>query len=104
MLTHAVESYLSVRHACGFTLKWQGSLLLSFAAFSEAKGKEHVCAQTAIEWSGLARSVHERAYNYAVAILRFERNGTTLRGDHLARSRLVDGITRGVIEMRMVHK
>ena len=56
MLTHAVESYLSVRRACGFALKWQAALA-SFAAFSEARGKEHVCSQTAIEWAGLARFV-----------------------------------------------
>ncbi len=61
MLAHAVESYLSVRRACGFALKSPGNLLRSFAAFSEAKGKEHVCCQTAIEWAGLARSVHQRA-------------------------------------------
>ena len=40
MLAHAVESYLSVRRACGFDLKSPGSLLRSFAAFSEAKGKD----------------------------------------------------------------
>lgn len=62
MLTHAVESYLSVRRACGFALTSQGRLLRSFAAFSEARGKEHVCAYTAIEWSGLAPSVHQRAH------------------------------------------
>jgi integrase/recombinase XerD len=73
MLTHAVESYLSVRRACGFTLKWQGSLLRSFAAFSEARGKEHVCSQTAIEWAGLARFVPRRA-NRLGQVIRFARH------------------------------
>ena len=75
MLTHAVESYLSVRRACGFALKSQGSLLRSFAAFSEAKGKEHVCSQTAIAWAGLARSVHQRArrLNQVIRFARYVR-------------------------------
>ena len=75
MLAHAVESYLSVRRACGFDLKSPGSLLRSFAAFSEAKGKEYVCCQTAIEWAGLARSVHQRArrLNHVIRFARYVR-------------------------------
>jgi integrase/recombinase XerD len=75
MLAHAVESYLSVRRACGFALKSPGNLLRSFAAFSEAKGKEHVCCQTAIEWAGLARSVHQRArrLNHVIRFARYVR-------------------------------
>lgn len=72
MLTQAVESYLSVRRACGFALKSQGYLLRSFAAFSEAKGKEHVCSQTAIEWAGLTKSVHQRARRLS-QVIRFAR-------------------------------
>jgi len=75
MLARAVESYLSVRRACGFALKSPGNLLRSFAAFSEAKGKEHVCGQTAIEWAGLARSVHQRArrLNHVIRFARYVR-------------------------------
>jgi len=72
MLSHLVESYLSVRRACGFDLKWPGSLLRSFAAFSEARGKQHVCSQTAIEWAGLARFVPQRAYRLG-HVIRFAR-------------------------------
>ena len=36
MLVDAVESYLAVRRATGFALKCTGSLLHSFAVFSEA--------------------------------------------------------------------
>jgi integrase len=72
MLTHAVESYLSVRRACGFALKCQGNLLRSFAAFSEAKGKEHVCSQTAIAWARLAPSIHQRARRLG-QVIRFAR-------------------------------
>lgn len=61
MLTHAVESYLAVRCACGFGLKNETRLLRSFAAFSGARGKSYVCSETAIEWAGLARSVDQRA-------------------------------------------
>lgn len=72
MLTQLVESYLSMRHACGYDLTGPGSLLRSFAAFSEAKGKEHVCAQTAIEWAGLTRSVRHRARRLG-HVIRFAR-------------------------------
>ena len=61
MLTQAVQSYLAVRRACGFKLKSEGNLLQSFAGFSDARSKHHVCSETAIEWAGLARSVHQRA-------------------------------------------
>lgn len=72
MLTHAVESYLSLRHTCGFDLKSQGNLLRSFAVFSEARGKHLVCSQTAIAWAGLARSIHQRARRLS-HVIRFAR-------------------------------
>ncbi|HUJ89529.1 MAG TPA: tyrosine-type recombinase/integrase [Syntrophorhabdales bacterium] len=72
MLAHVLESYLSVRRACGFDLRSPGSLLRSFVAFSNAKGKEHVCSQTATEWAGLARSVHQRARRLG-HVIRFAR-------------------------------
>ena len=61
MLTQSVDSYLAVRRACGFQLKTGGDFLRSFAIFSEARGKHHVCSETAIEWAGLSRSAYERA-------------------------------------------
>jgi integrase/recombinase XerD len=57
MLTQAVKRYLAVRRACGFALEKQGGPLLDFAALSESRDKHRVCAATAIEWAGLARSV-----------------------------------------------
>ena len=60
MITQSVDSYLAVRRACGFQLKAEGDCLRSFAIFSEARGKHHVCSETAIEWAGLSRSTHER--------------------------------------------
>ena len=47
MLIQAVESYIAVRRATGFAFRSEGSLLKSFAAFSEAAGKHYVCSETA---------------------------------------------------------
>jgi integrase len=72
MLAQAVESYLAVRRACRFELKSEGRLLQNFAAFSDARGRQHVCSETAIEWAGLARSVHQRARRLG-EVIRFAR-------------------------------
>jgi integrase len=61
MLTQAVESYLEVRRAMGFALHSEGSLLQSFAKYSDSVGQSHICTETAIQWAGLARSVTTRA-------------------------------------------
>ena len=52
MLARTVDTYLALRLASGFSLKSQGSLLRTFATFSDATGEHYVCAQTAIEWAG----------------------------------------------------
>lgn len=49
MLTQAVESYLKVRRAMGFALHSEGSLLRSFAMYSDTAGKSHICTETAIQ-------------------------------------------------------
>jgi integrase len=67
-----MESYLAVHRACGFELKSEGNLLQSFAAFLDARGKHHVCSETAIEWAGLARSIHQRARRLG-EVIRFAR-------------------------------
>jgi integrase/recombinase XerD len=72
MLKQTVQSYLEVRRACGFKLKSQGDLLRSFAAYSDARGKSHVCADTAIEWAGLARLAPRRARRLG-EVIRFAR-------------------------------
>jgi integrase len=72
MLSQMVESYLAVRRACGFKLKTTGNLLRSFAIFSDAKGKHHVCSEVAIEWAGLAKSVCQRAHRLG-QVIRFAR-------------------------------
>ena len=48
MLTQAVESYIDMRKATGFAFRSEGSLLKSFAAFSDAAGKQYVRSDTAM--------------------------------------------------------
>jgi len=72
MLIQTVEDYLAVRRACGFKLKSEGILLHSFAIFSDAKGKHYVCTEVAIEWAGLAESIHQRARRLG-QVIRFAR-------------------------------
>ena len=72
MLTTDVQSYLTVRRAMGFALHSEGTLLQSFAAFSEGVGKTHVCTETAVEWAGLARSTTTRARRLG-QVIRFAR-------------------------------
>jgi integrase/recombinase XerD len=68
MLNRAVETYLAVRRAGGFALRCEGSLLKSFAAFSEARKQHHVSAKIAIEWAGLAPSLPQRARRLGIII------------------------------------
>ena len=72
MLTQDVQSYLAVRRAMGFALHSEGTLLQSFAAFSEDAGKTHVSTETAIEWAGSARSTTTRARRLG-QVIRFAR-------------------------------
>jgi integrase/recombinase XerD len=51
MLGRAVQSYLSVRRAAGFSLRDAELHLRSFAAYSDDKGHRYINAQTAIEWA-----------------------------------------------------
>lgn len=72
MLTHAVESYIAVRRATGFAFRSEGSLLQSFAAFSDAAGKHYISSETAIEWAGSAPSLSQRARRLG-QVIRFAR-------------------------------
>ena len=72
MLTQDVQSYLAVRRAMGFALHSEGTLLQSFATFSEGAGKNHVCTEAAIKWAGLARSTTTRARRLG-QVIRFAR-------------------------------
>ena len=72
MLIRSVESYLEVRRAAGFSLQSEGNLLRSYATFSDALGRHHVCSETAIQWAGLARSLCQRARRLG-QVIRFAR-------------------------------
>jgi hypothetical protein len=68
MLSQDVQTYLAVRRAMGFAMKWPGNLLRSFAAFSDAQGQHYVRSEIAIKWSGLAPSVWTRARRFGLLI------------------------------------
>jgi hypothetical protein len=72
MLTQAVKSYIVVHRATGFAFRSEGSLLQSFAAFSDAAGKLYVSSETAIEWAGSALSLCQRARRLG-QVIRFAR-------------------------------
>jgi integrase len=72
MLTDAVTMYLAIRRAAGFVLRCEDFQLKSFAAFSAARGQQHVTADLAIEWAGYASSMAQRARRLGT-IIRFAR-------------------------------
>jgi len=72
MLTEAVEKYVAMRRATGFAFRSEGSLLQSFAAFSDAAGKQCVSSETAIEWARSATSLSQRARRLG-QVIRFAR-------------------------------
>jgi integrase len=75
MMVDLVKAYLDMRRACGFQLKSEGSCLLNFAAFSDLRGQDYVRRETAVEWAGLARTVHQRArrVGHVIRFVRFAR-------------------------------
>ena len=60
----AVESYLAVRRAAGFTLSNTEYLLRSFSAFSDGKKQTYVRTATTIDWASQAGSVAQRHTRY----------------------------------------
>jgi len=60
----AVECYLAVRRAAGFTLSNTEYLLRSFSAFAADKKQTHICTATTIDWACQARSVAQRHTRY----------------------------------------
>ena len=60
----AVESYLAVRRAVGFTLSNTEYLLRSFASFATDRNQTHIRTATAIDWASLAESVAQRHTRY----------------------------------------
>ena len=60
----AVESYLAVWRAAGFTLSNTEYLLRSFADFSSDQKQTHIRTVIAIDWAGRARSLAQRHTRY----------------------------------------
>jgi integrase/recombinase XerD len=60
----AVESYLAVRRAAGFTLSNAEYLLRSFASFATNQDQTLIRTATAIDWASLAGSVAQRHTRY----------------------------------------
>jgi len=60
----AVESYLAVRRAAGFTLSNTEYLLRSFSAFAADKEQTHIRTATTIDWACQAPSVAQRHTRY----------------------------------------
>jgi integrase len=60
----AVESYLAVRRAAGFTLSNTEYLLRSFSAFAADKKQTHIRIATTIDWASQAGSVAQRHIRY----------------------------------------
>lgn len=60
MLTRAIDGYLAVRRAAGYTLAVDTGLLRSFARFAAARAETHVQRQTVIAWAAQAPSPYQR--------------------------------------------
>ncbi len=68
MLTQAVNDYLAVRRAAGFTLKTTELYLRYFVRFAEARGDTYVLANSAIAWAAEAKTEVERQRRYQCLI------------------------------------
>ncbi len=72
MLARAVQSYLSIRQAAGFSLKQASIHLRSFATYSDAQGQCYLSVHTAIEWARQSPSLRQRARRLG-DVIRFAR-------------------------------
>ena len=100
MLAAAVDAYVAVRRAAGFTFRSEARQLASFAAFSEARTESRVRASLAIEWAGLARSMSQRArrLGHVIRLARYLRAHRRWGADFLIR--MVDGHVDGAANAR----
>jgi integrase len=65
----AIETYLAVRRAAGFTLSNAEYLLRSFASFATEQKQTHIRTATVIHWASQARSVAQRHARYQTVCL-----------------------------------
>jgi integrase len=61
MLSDSVQCYLTLRRSAGFSLKEVALHLRSFAAYSDRRGYQYICAQAVIEWAEQVPSLVQRA-------------------------------------------
>ena len=61
MLMQAIDSYLQLRRAAGFQLRYTEVLLKEFACFAAERGQVRIKADTAIAWASRATSLKQRA-------------------------------------------
>lgn len=64
IVINAIESYLAVRRAAGYSLGNVEHLLRSFAGFSVARKETHVRVATTIDWASKSASVAQRHTRY----------------------------------------
>jgi integrase/recombinase XerD len=60
-MMHAIDSYLQLRRAAGFQLRYTEALLKEFACFAAERGDTHIKTNTAVAWAGRATSLKQRA-------------------------------------------
>jgi integrase/recombinase XerD len=60
MLMSAVDRYLALRRALGYTLTSAAPLLQSFARYADARGETHIRRATAQDWAAIARTPRQR--------------------------------------------
>jgi integrase len=68
----AVDTYLAMRRATGFTLTHTEGYLRHFARFATARGDTHVVMTTAVDWASIATSEAQR-HNRLQTVMRFAR-------------------------------
>ena len=68
MLRQAIDDYLAVRRAAGFSLVAHEGHLHSFERFASARGDRYVRKQTAIEWAALTPLSGQQAHRLAMVI------------------------------------
>jgi len=61
MLMQAIDSYLQLRRAAGFQLRYTEALLKEFACLAAERGEVHIKTGTAIAWAARATSLKQRA-------------------------------------------
>jgi integrase len=69
-LRHAVEDYLSLRRALGFTLERPGQLLAEFVAFAESVDAEVLTVDLALSWATLPADADPSWWGFRLSAVR----------------------------------